>query len=65
MAVMLVLLMEGIMKCMAQMDSGGMIYVRSLMKIGKGVKRILRFCFSNLKAVMLVLLLVGINVVHR
>jgi hypothetical protein len=31
------------------MSSGGMVYIPSLMKIGKGAEGILRFCISNLK----------------
>jgi hypothetical protein len=31
------------------MGSGGMIYIRSFMKIGVGVQVILRFGYSNLK----------------
>jgi hypothetical protein len=30
-------------------DSGGMIYIPSLMKIGAVIQAILRFCSSNLK----------------
>jgi hypothetical protein len=32
-----------------EMASGGMIYIRSFMKTGKGVQAILWFCLSNLK----------------
>jgi hypothetical protein len=32
-----------------KIDSGGIIYVQSIMKIGTGVQSILRFCLSSLK----------------
>jgi hypothetical protein len=46
---MLVLPMEGTMKCAVDMGSGGTICMQSYMKIGTGVRGILRFCLSNLK----------------
>jgi hypothetical protein len=49
MALMLVILMERIKKSIVEMGSGGMIYIPSFMKIGKGVEGILRSCLSNLK----------------
>jgi hypothetical protein len=39
-----------------EMPSRSIISLSSFMKIGAGVKAILRFCVNNLKAVMLVLL---------
>jgi hypothetical protein len=36
------------MKCTVETGSGGMIYIPSFMKIGEGVKGILRFCLSHL-----------------
>jgi hypothetical protein len=42
-----------------------MLYIKSFMKAGEDVIGILRLCFSNLEAVMLALLMVGIYVVHR
>jgi hypothetical protein len=38
-----------------EMTPSGMKYKQSFMKIGTGVQAILRFCFSNLIFVMLVL----------
>jgi hypothetical protein len=49
MVVMLVLLMERIIKSTVEVGSGGMIHTRSIMKIGKGVEGILRFCLRDLK----------------
>jgi hypothetical protein len=37
------------MKCIVEMDSGGMIYIPSFMKIDTGVEGILGFCLRNLK----------------
>jgi hypothetical protein len=36
------------MKYTVEMGSGGFIYIKSFMKIGRGVQAILRFCLSNL-----------------
>jgi hypothetical protein len=38
------------MKCTVKMSYGGMIYIPSLMKIGRGAEGILRLCHSNLKS---------------
>jgi hypothetical protein len=48
MAVILVLVMDGTYEVRLEMGSGGMMYIRSLMKTGTGVQAILRFCLSNL-----------------
>jgi hypothetical protein len=48
MAVMLVLLKERNVKCTVEMDSGGMIYMPSLMMVGSGIRVILR-TFSTLR----------------
>jgi hypothetical protein len=37
------------MKHAVEMASFGMIYVPSVLKIGIGVQRVLRFCLSNLR----------------
>jgi hypothetical protein len=36
-------------KYAAEMASGGIINVRSFMKIGRGIQAILRFCLNNLR----------------
>jgi hypothetical protein len=58
MAVILVLPMGGIMNYAVEMSSGGIIHIQRFIKIGTGVRAILKFCFSNFNAVMLVLLMV-------
>jgi hypothetical protein len=40
---------EGFIKCAVEMASCGMIHVPSFMKIGKGVREILRFGHRNLR----------------
>jgi hypothetical protein len=45
---MLVILMGFIMYAV-EIGSGGIIYIRSCIKIGTGIQAILRFCLSNLK----------------
>jgi hypothetical protein len=40
---------KGSMKCATEMGSGGMAYLPTFMKTGRGVKVILRFCLSILK----------------
>jgi hypothetical protein len=40
-----------------EMASCDMIYIQSFIKISRGVQAILRFCLSNVNAVMLVLLM--------
>jgi uncharacterized protein YraI len=45
----MLVLLNGFMKCAVDMGSGGMIYLPSFTKIGKGVQTVLRFCLSNLK----------------
>jgi hypothetical protein len=47
MAVISVLLMEGILKCTVEMGSGGMINLSNLMKNRAGVQAILSFCLRN------------------
>jgi hypothetical protein len=37
------------MKYIVAMSSGGVIYIPSLMKTGRGIQAILRFCLSNLR----------------
>jgi hypothetical protein len=37
------------MNCAAEMDSGGMIYIPSSMKIGTGIQAILRFFLRHLR----------------
>jgi hypothetical protein len=56
---MLVLLMKWKYKVYLKMDSGGMIYVASFVKIDKGLERVLKFILSHFKAVMLTLLFEG------
>jgi hypothetical protein len=46
---MLVLAMEGTMKCAAEMGSGGMTYMQSFKTTGIGVQAITRLCLGNLK----------------
>jgi hypothetical protein len=47
------------MKYPVEMPLGGIIYISSFMKTGKGVHTILRFCLNNILAVMLLLLMGG------
>jgi ethanolamine ammonia-lyase small subunit len=54
-AAMLVLLIGKFMLYAVEMASCSMIYIPSLTKTDTGVQAILRFCLSNLNAVMLVL----------
>jgi hypothetical protein len=53
------------MKCAVEMGSGGMIYLPSFMKIGKGVQAILRFCLSNLKGCNVGIIDEGTYDIHR
>jgi hypothetical protein len=48
-----------------EMALSNIIYLPSFMKVGKGVKVILRFCLSNLNVVMMVLLMEGIYETHH
>jgi hypothetical protein len=48
-AVILVLLIEATMEYAVEMASWGMIYIPSFMKIGAGVKELLRRCLRNLR----------------
>jgi hypothetical protein len=48
------------MKCIIEMDSDGMIYIPSFVKISRDIEGILRFCVSNMKDSGLVLLMKGI-----
>jgi hypothetical protein len=46
---MLVLLMGGIYEVHLDMTSCGMIYIPSFIKIGTGLKEILKFCLGNFR----------------
>jgi hypothetical protein len=45
----MLVLLNGFMKCAVELGSGGVIYLPSFMKIGKGIQTILWFGLSNLK----------------